>query len=277
MRYRLIFTFVCLLLTLAPPVHADSRPPPDVLQRVGFDQRLNQLVPLEAHFVDEAGRSVRLGSYFRGRPVVLALGYYACPNLCGIVFDGMVKALGETGLDAGKDYGVVIASIDPREGPDVARRTRAKLAARHPGLKADAWHLLTGDQPAIAALAQAVGFRYFYDEKTGQYVHASGILVLTPRGRVSHYFYGVSYDPRDLRLGLVDASAYRIGNRVDLLVLLCCHYDPTTGKYSLLISNVMRLLGGATVLVLGAFILLWLRRERAGRGGVGASAGGNQP
>ncbi|NTU82896.1 MAG: SCO family protein [Chloroflexales bacterium] len=239
----------------------------DPLADVSFEQRLGKQVPLDLPFVDEAGAAVRLGDYLGEKPVVLALGYLECPMLCPLVRDGMVKALSEVeGLRAGVDYTVVNVSIDPAETPMIAANTKAAIMSRlgQPGAERG-WHFLTGTQDSIQRLADAVGFRYFYDETIDQYAHAAGILVLTPGGELARYFYGIEFNPSDLRLGLVEASGNKIGSPVDQLLLLCYHFDPSTGKYTGLVMTALRVAGVITVLAL--FALIFLLNRSSGRPG----------
>lgn len=234
---------------------------PDALRNVGIDQRLNHQVPRDLSFFDEAGRLVRLREYFGGKPVILSLVYYECPMLCTEVLNGLVSSLKVLSFDVGKQFVVVTVSFNPRETPALAAAKKEKYLQRYGRPAAAGWHFLTGKQESIDELTKAVGFRYAYDAKTGQYAHASGIMVLTPEGNISRYFYGIEYAPRDLRLGLVEASANKIGSAVDQLLLFCYHYDPSTGKYSAIVMNFIRLGGIITVLVLGTFIGLSLRRK----------------
>jgi protein SCO1/2 len=239
---------------------------PPGLRNVGLDQRLNGQVPLGLAFRDEAGRELPLASYFGSRPVILALVYYQCPMLCTQILNGLVISLRGMSLESGRDFEVVAVSIDPTETPVLAERKRTEYLRRYAKSSAG-WHFLTGNEPQIKELAQAVGFRYAYDPKSKQYAHASAIMVLTPSGRLSRYFYGIEYAPRDLRLGLVEASENKIGSPVDQILLYCYHYDPSTGKYSAIVMNIVRLAGVLTLLILGpALIWLWrrdLRGERA--------------
>jgi protein SCO1/2 len=244
------------------------RAPPDLRARVGFDQRLGALVPLDPVFRDATGRRVRLGGLFDGHPVLLILGYYGCPNLCGAVLDGVARSLGATGLHTGRDVEVIDVSIDPAETPALAALKQAAYAKRHPAAGIAHWHFLTGPAVSSRALADAVGFRYYRDPRNGQYAHAAGIVLLTPRGEVSRYLFGVAYAPRALRLGLVDASGGRIGSLVDRLLLLCCAYDASTGRYSLLIGRLLAAACVATLLLLG--LLLW-RLERIAGARAGAA------
>jgi protein SCO1/2 len=237
-----------------------------MLRDVGFDQKLDAQVPLGLTFTDEAGRAVRLGDYFDGKPVILVLAYYRCPMLCTEVLNGLVRALLDVPLDIGKDFHVVTVSFDPREKHELAAAKKKTYLERYgrPGAEAG-WHFLTGDEEPIRRLTEAVGFRYVYDERNDQFAHASGILVLTPAGKVSRYFYDVRYSPRDLRLGLVEASANRIGSPVDQVLLFCFHYDPAEGRYGPTIMNFVRLGGVLIVLAIGLFVayLWWQERRKA--------------
>ncbi|OFV88897.1 MAG: electron transporter SenC [Acidobacteria bacterium RBG_16_68_9] len=236
---------------------------PGLLSKIRIDQKLDEQVPLDLPFVDEHGRAVTLGQYFGTRPVVLALVYYECPMLCTQVLNGLTSVLTVLKFDAGREFDVVAVSFDPGETAGLARDKKRNYLGRYgrPGTDAG-WHFLTGKQTAIDRLTDAVGFRYAYDEKTDQYAHAATIIVLTPQGRVSRYFYGIEYAPRDLRLGLVEASENRIGSVVDQALLLCYHYDPSEGKYGVAIINVIRLIGLLTIAGVGVFIVAALRRER---------------
>jgi len=237
---------------------------PDLLKDVGIDQKLGDSVPLDLTFRDEHGNPVQLARYFTGKPVVLALVYYSCPMLCTQVLNGLDRSLKLLSLNLGKDYEVVTLSIDPTERPILAEAKQALYTGMYgrPGA-AEGWHFLTGDEPQIKRLADAVGYRYAYDPDSKQYAHAAAIMILTPEGKISRYFYGITYPERDLRLGLVEASEGRIGSPVDQILLFCYHYDPHTGKYGLLISRVIQLAGGLTVLVGGIFLILLFRGERA--------------
>lgn len=236
------------------------------LADIGIEQNLNGQLPLTLEFRDEAGQRVQLGGYFSERPVVLALVYYDCPQLCPMVLNGMVKSFRTLPFDVGKEFEVVVVSIDPRETPAIAAKKKTMLVRQYGRAGAEAgWHLLTGEKGAIRRLAEAVGFRYFYDPKTDLYAHAAGIMVATPKGRLARYFYGIEYSGRDLRLGLVEAARNKIGSVVDAVLLYCYHYDPTTGKYGLVIMNVLRVAGAGTVLAIGLFLFVSLRRERRER------------
>jgi protein SCO1/2 len=238
---------------------------PELLQEVGLDQRLNAQVPLGLTFKDENGRVVKLGDYFGKRPVILTLNYFECPMLCTEVLNGLVSALGVMNFSIGKEFDVVTVSFDPRDTPERARQKKAAYVARYkrPGSESG-WHFLTGSDHEIAALTRAVGFRYAYNAKAGQFAHASGVMVATPEGRLSHYFYGIEYGPRDLRLALVEASDHKIGTAVDQVLLACFHYDPSSGRYSMAVMTAVRAAGLAMVgLIVGAIVLM-RRRERRG-------------
>ena len=237
--------------------------PQDLFQRVGFDQNLGAQLPLNARFEDSTGAPVRLGDLLQGRPAVLVLGYYECPNLCGLVWQGLQESLKTLGLRVGKDFDVIAVSIDPGEGPELAAGKReAVLKAYGASSTGAGWHFLTGDEAQIRAVADAAGFRYVYDAEIDQYAHASGIVVTTPGGEVSRYLFGVRFPDRDLRLALVESSGGRIGSPVDQLLLLCYHYDPATGHYGLLIMNLLRAGGALTVAGLLGFVLVSRRRDR---------------
>ena len=243
----------------------DSRPPalPAALQGVNIEQRLNQQVPLNLVFRDEFGRSMPLSTYFSGhKPVLLALVYYTCPMLCNMVLNGMESSLKAVSFDPGRDFEVVAVSFDPRDTPEIAARKKANYLQRYRRPDTvNGWHFLTGEEASIRALTSAVGFRYKFDQATGQFAHASAIMILTPQGKLSRYFYGVEYAPRDIRLGLVEASQNKIGTPVDQVLLFCYHYDPATGKYGAIAMNMVRFAGGSFVLVLSIFLLLAWRRD----------------
>ena len=250
-----------LLIAAAVPLAAQPGLPA-AFQKIGIDQRLNSQVPLETILQDEDANKVRLGQYFRGKPVILALVYYACPMLCNLELNGLKDAMEKMSLDVGKDYDVITVSFDERETPPLAKAKKATYVKNYgrPGAD-DGWHFLTGNAVAVRKVADSVGFHYAWDSMTNQFVHATGIMVLTPTGKVSKYFYGIKYDPRDLRLGLVDASNKKIGTPVDRLLLYCYCYNPATGKYGPVVMNIIRLGAGATVFSLGLFMAVWLRRD----------------
>jgi protein SCO1/2 len=254
-----------VLAALVLPKTALAQRPAEVIQQVAFDQRLGEVIPLDAHFRDHTGQEVLLGDYFHGRPVILTLVYYECPMLCTLELNGLVRSLRMMDLAAGRDFDIVTVSFSPSETPELAARKRKAYLQQYGRRDAEAgWHFLTGEQPAIEKLCEAVGFRYVYDAQSGQYAHASGIVVLTPEGRVARYFYGIDYPPRDLKLGLVEASGGKIGSPVDRLMLLCYGYDPATGKYGLVIMNIIRAAGAATVLAVAGCIVTAIYRERRG-------------
>jgi protein SCO1/2 len=246
---------------------------PTILKEIGFDQNLGAKVPLDVPFRDEAGRDVRLGDYFRaGRPVVLNLVYYDCPMLCTVTLSGMASALKEMSFDAGKEFEVVTLSFDPKEGPAQAAAKKAQFMARYKRPHAEAgWHFLTGDIGSIHRVTKAVGFRYVWDQASGQFAHPAGTVVLTAGGTIARYMFGVEYAPRDLRLAIVEASENRIASPIDQILLACYQYDPAAGRYSASIMRIVRLAGIATVIALGAFVLLNLRRERAAGPAPGAA------
>jgi len=235
----------------------------EVLKQVGIDQRLNNQVPLDLTFRDESGREVKLGEYFKpGKPVLLTLVYYECPMLCNQVLNGVVGTLDAVTFTPGKEFEVVTVSFDPREGPELAAKKKETYLKRYRREGADAgWHFLTGDKDSIDKLANSVGFRYVWDEQSQQFAHASAIMVITPEGKLSHYFYGIEYSPKDLRLALVEASKGEIGSPVDALVLYCYHYDPATGRFAPVMA-VLRAAGVLTVFGVAALMYYLTRRTR---------------
>jgi protein SCO1/2 len=236
---------------------------PRGLEGVGIDQLLDHQIPLDLVFRDEAGRPVRLGDYLGRRPAILALVYYDCPMLCTQVLNGLVSALNVVSFDAGKEFDVIAVSFDPREKPADAAAKKSAYLSRYKRAGAEAgWHFLTGERASIDALTQAVGFRYRYNADLDQFAHASAIYVLTADGRLSRYFFGIEYAPKDLRLGLIEAAGNRIGTPIDQLLLYCFHYDPTSGKYGAVIMNIVRLAGVVTVLALAVSIWAMSRRGR---------------
>jgi protein SCO1/2 len=248
-----------------------SAPPkglPPALQNVGFDPQLDAQLPLDLPFTDEAARAVRLGDYFGRKPVVLAFVYYSCPMLCNQVEESLVGALKMISFTVGKEYEVVLVSMDPRETPDMAAEKKLRALSRYARPESSAgWHFLVGSPESVAAITRAANFRYTFDEKTNLFAHASGILVLTPQGRISRYFFGIDYPARDVRLGLVEASANKIGTPADRLVLFCYQYDPASARYSAKILGIVRLGGIATVLAILIGIFVFRRREsRAAHG-----------
>jgi len=281
-RFLLLLTAYCLLPTAyclaqgkmydgsaplyspRPELGANGAGLPPALREVKIEQKLNEQVPLDLKFKDESGRTVELSEYFnRSKPVVLSLVFYKCPMLCNQILTGLLGSLRAQSFDVGKEFEVLTVSFDPRETPADAAEKKESLISRYNRPGADkGWHFLVGDQENIARLTDAVGFRYNYDEKTNQFAHASGIMILTPEGRLSRYFYGVEYDGRDMRLGLIEASNNKIGSYTDQLLLYCYHYDPATGKYGPVVMNIMRLGSVATVLGIGALVLVLKRRNK---------------
>jgi protein SCO1/2 len=237
---------------------------PSVLENVGFSPQLNAHLPLDLAFRDETGRNVQLREYFTHKPVLLALVYYGCPMLCNQTEQGVVGALRMLSFNPGRDYEVVFVSFDPRESPDMAaqKKESAMTHFRRPET-AGGWHFLTGSKEPIDALTKGANFRYSFDQKSNLFAHASGILLLTPDGRISRYFYGVEYPARDVRLGLVDASAGKIGTPIDRALLFCYQYDPTSARYSAAILKIIRLGGILTILALAAGIFIFRRRDIA--------------
>ena len=237
---------------------------PGILSKIGIDQRLNHSVPLDLPFVDENGRAVKLGDYFGKRPVLLALVYYECPMLCTQVLNGVTGALKVLNFDVGREFDVVAVSINPKEGPGLASAKKQAYVERYGRPQtASGWHFLTGREENIRALANAVGFRYVYDEETKQYAHGAGVELLTPKGVIARYYYGIEYSPRDIRLGIVEASEERVGSPIDSVLLLCFHYDPATGKYGATAMTMVRVAAVVTMIVFAAFFFVAVRRERA--------------
>jgi protein SCO1/2 len=248
----------------APPRPTAATAKPGLLKRVSIDQRIGQALPLDLAFKDDTGRDVRLGEYFGKKPVVLALAYYECPMLCTQVLNGMAAALKTLSFDAGTDFDVVVVSIDPRDGYRMAAAKKATYL-EHYGRPATAagWHFLTGAEASIRPLADAIGFHYAYDENLKQYAHGAAIYVATPKGVISRYLLGIDFAPRDLRLALVEASNNALGTVADQVLLLCYHYDPSTGKYGGAALNAIRIGFVATVGAFLTFLFVSLRRERS--------------
>jgi protein SCO1 len=234
---------------------------PSGLKDVGIQQNLNTQIPADLTFRDENGKTVKLGDYFGKKPIILSLVYYQCTMLCGEVLNGLDTALRVLKFDVGKDFDVLTVSFDPKDTPEIATIKKAEYLKRYkrPGAETG-WHFLTGQQPAIDALTKAAGFQYQYDPKTEQFAHSTAIMILTPEGKVAQYYYGVEYAPKDLRLGLIQASNHKIGNLVDEVLLYCYHYDPSTGKYGAAIFKILRLSGAATILIMGVFLGVLIRR-----------------
>jgi protein SCO1 len=245
---------------MSPP--SNMRPP--ALQNVGIEQHLDAQVPPDLAFRDETGQAVKLGDYFGRKPLILDLVYYSCPMLCGESLAGLTGSMRLLKFDAGKEFDVITVSFDPRETPALAAAKKADYVKRYGRTSAaSGWHFLTGPAESINLLTKAVGFQYQYDARLNQFAHATAIMVLTPQGRISRYFYGVDFPPKDLRMGLVEASQGKIGNAVDQVLLYCYHYDPATGKYGAVIVNILRLAAAATILILGGFLLIMIRLEKS--------------
>ena len=260
-----------------PPTASDQGPkqgPDALLDKVGIVQKLGQKLPLDLRFTDSENREVVLGELIGERPVVLALVYYECPMLCTMVLNGMLRMMNVLKFDAGTEYDVITVSIDPRETPLLAADKKKVYLDRYrrPGAE-EGWHFLVSDQESIQALSDALGYSYAYDPETDQFAHGSAIMVLTPEGRLSRYFYGIDYSPVDVRLALVEAASERIGSITDAILLACFQYDPMEGTYSLTIMRVLRVIGVLTVLGIVGFIVANLARERRRRRVAGASVG----
>ena len=268
--HRWFFAVFLVLIALPAQAHDDR---PQALKNVALEQKLGAQVPLDLAFNDETGRKVLLGDYFGKRPIILTQVYYRCQDLCPMVLDGLVRTLRAISFSAGQEFDVLTVSFDPRDTPALAAATKNDIVKRYarPGV-AGGLHFLTADADAIGRLMHAVGFRYNYETEKDRYAHATGVMLITPEGKIARYFYGIEFSPRDLRLGLIEASAGKIGSPIDQLLLFCYHYDPVTGKYGLLITNIIRVAGVITVLALGTFILLMLRGERNQKSATSGSA-----
>jgi protein SCO1 len=252
----------------APGVRPDPGMPsnqvPAALSKVSFEQRLNQQLPLDLQFKDESGRTVKLGEYFGRKPVVLTFVYYDCPMLCTQVLNGLESALRVLNESIGKEFDVVTVSFDPKETPVLASGKKKAYLERYKRSEAErGWHFLTGDQASIEALTKAAGFNYSWDEASHQFAHPSGIVVATPAGKLSRYFFGIDYSPRDLKFALIESSNERIGTLADQLLLYCYHYDPATGKYGAIVNNILKVGAGLTILILGGLLLILFRMEKA--------------
>src|SRR5256886_3115119 len=267
-----IVATAALLLAAGTTLRAQSVPAsagpaasakPAVLQNVGFEPPLNGQMPLDLPFRDETGRSVQLRDYFGQKPVVLAFVYYRCPMLCDQVEQGVVGALRMLSFNPGRDYEVVFVSFDARETPGMAAEKKKKAVAHFRRPETDSgWHFLTGSEESIGTATKAANFRFSFDAKNNLFSHASGVMLLTPDGHISRYFYGVEYPGRDMRLGLVDASSGKIGSPIDHVLLFCYHYDPSSATYSASILKIMRFCAALTILALVAAILIFRRRDR---------------
>jgi len=268
-------TVALAVLALAPAgVSGEALEATSPAREVGFDQKLGAQIPLSLEFRDDAGRTVRLGDYFGQKAVVIQLVYYECPMICGLAIEGLAKSLKAVGLEPGSDFTIVTVSFNPRETPEQAlqRKEEALRVYGDAGL-GKSWHFLVGRKEEILSLTSTVGFRYAWDEEQQQFAHATGIVIATPDGRVARYFFGVEHTPRDMKFGLIEASGGEIGSFTDQLLLLCYHYNPTTGRYGMIAMTSIRVGGAITVVVLGGFVLLMLLRERR-RSRAGALAEG---
>lgn len=265
MKARPGFIFILLCVMVAAPLMAQSLTD-DQLSRISFDQELNAQISLDLPFRDENGKTVTLRDYFGQKPVVLVLGYYQCPMLCTLTFNGMVESMNDMKWSIGKEFNVVHVSINPRETSELAAAKKQTYLRRYGRHGAGAgWHFLTGDEPNIRKLADEVGFHYAYDPSVKQYAHPSGLVILTPQGEVSKYFFGVSFSAPELFAALQNASERRVGSPIERLVLLCFHYSPIHGKYGALIMSVLRVLAVATLLGMAWFAFVMIRRERKHR------------
>ncbi len=255
-----------LLLGSSTPARADNSTAaerPKILRDVGIDQNLNQQIPLDVTFRDETGKPVELRQYFGKKPVILSLVYFGCPMLCTMVEDGLLQSLKKVSFDVGDEYNVLTVSFDPHDTPEIAAAKKALYVGLYgrPGAE-QGWHFLTGDEASIQRLTKAAGFHYAFDPASGQFAHAAAIMVLTPQGKLARYFYGIQYPPGGLRLALVEASQEKIGTPVDAVLLFCCAYNPSTGKYGLIISRILTIAGVLTVLTIATLIFML---SRAGR------------
>jgi protein SCO1/2 len=263
MRHSLVLFF---LVCFTAGVTADSLTPIDIAKNVRFDQNLGTQVSPDLPFVDDTGASVHLGDYFHKKPVLLILDYYRCPNLCGIVLNSLVDSLKNLTFDAGDRYEVVVVSIDPRDTPKISALKKLGYVDHYERPQtANAWHFLTGTPAAIKSLADTVGFHYVYDPAADQYAHPSGMIVLTPGGKTSRYFFGIEFPPRQIRDALAVAAASRVNSPVYDFLLLCCRYNPLQGRYGVLIFDVMRASGILMVVLVAGYVIRELRMESARR------------
>ncbi len=262
--YIILLSLVAILsLSNMDRVLAQENLPQNLIRQVSFEQKLDEQVPLHLTFTDSTDRAVRLGDYFGEKPVILVLGYYECPMLCSLVRNGLFESLRALDFSVGEEFELVLVSIDPNETPGIAEmKRRASVMEYGRSMSDEGWNFLIGEETSIAQLADAIGFRYTYDSNIEQYLHPSGIVVVTPAGKISRYFYGIDYPAQDLRLGLVEAAANRIGSVTDQLLLLCYHYDPVSGEYTFFIMNIIRVIGGMTIAVIGGLLFFMLRRDR---------------
>lgn len=284
LRLKLLILVSCLMFLNAPaqktehynsplyapktyePGQGTSNGLPKTLQDIGIEQKLNEQVPLDAVFKDENGNEVKLSQYFnKNKPVILALVYFECPMLCNEVLNGLTGSLKGISFDAGKDFDVVAISFDARENnvPELAKNKKASYLKRYERTgRENGWHFLTGTQAEIDKVTKAVGFNYKFDEATNQFAHAGGIMMTTPEGKLSRYFYGIDYQPRDLKFGLIDSSEGKIGNPAEQLYLYCFHYDPSTGNYGLAVLRVMRAASVLLLIAIAAMIFAFWRKNK---------------
>ena len=264
--FALLAVLICGAAARAQGLAASGEPAsakPGVLSRVGIDQRIGERIPLDLPFVDEEGKTVRLGQYFGKRPVILALVYYECPMLCTQVLNGLVTALTVMNFEPGREFEVVAVSFNPKEGPGLAAQKKANYLQRYGRPQTAAgWHFLTGPEDSIERLTKAIGFRYEYDDEIAQFAHGAAIELLTPSGVLAQYYYGIEYSARDMRLGIIEAADEHVGSVMDQVLLLCLHYDPATGKYGATVLTLVRVGGILTVLAMAAFFIVSIRGER---------------
>jgi len=266
---RILFSIALLAVSAGAQINSGVMSPPAAtrpprLENVGIEQHLDAQVPPDLTFRDDTGKTVKLGDYFGHKPLILNLVYYNCTMLCGEALAGLASAMRLVKFDVGNQFDVVTVSFDPRETPEMAAAKKIDYVGRYGRPNAaSGWHFLTGQAESIDALTKVVGFQYKYDPKSNQYAHATAIMVLTPQGRISRYFYGVDFPPKDLRMGLVEASQGKIGNAVDAVLLYCYHYDPETGKYGAMVANILRLAAAATILFIGGLLFILWRLDRA--------------
>lgn len=251
------------LLVLAASIASAQFPRPAIARGVGIDQKLNSQIPLDLIFHDETGATVPLRTYFGDKPVVISMVYFSCGSLCPMSIRETTNSLNRLPLKPGTDYNVLVVSFDPKDTPEIATEKKSEYAKifTQAGY-GDGFHFLTGSQESISKLTDAIGWKYKWDTATRQFVHAGGIMVATPEGKLSRYFYGLAYAPEDVRMALVEASQHKIGSPVDYITLFCFHYDPTTGKYTLAITNVLKIAGSLTVLLLAGFIIMFIRTDK---------------
>jgi len=261
-KSKLVWLMLLLLLWPAQSGLAQGKLPQDIVTEVRFDQKLDAQVSADLVFTDSTGKTVKLGDYFGDKPIILLLGYYECPMLCSLIRNGLFESMKKLNFTVGREYQVLIVSIDPRETPELAEtKRRASILEYGRSNSTTGWNFLVGAEENIKQLADAIGFVYVYDAKTDQYAHPSGIVVLTPQGKISRYFYGIEFPPTTLRLGLVEAAANKIGSPVDKLLLTCYHYDPVSGEYTLAIMTIVRVIGFFTIVIIGGALFFMLRRD----------------